>query len=67
MLKLTGISCYQCGIDFQPNPEEIKQWAESGRQFEPTDWLCPDCDFWNDQLDMDMYHREIAERVIREM
>lgn len=37
------IECYICGQEFEPDPEKLKAWAESGENFEPTDWECPDC------------------------
>jgi rubredoxin len=37
------VTCCICGHEFEPNPDEVKAWAESGRQFDPTDWTCPEC------------------------
>ena len=42
---MTGVPCYKCGIEYQPTAEAMRVWAESGRQFEPTDWECPECDW----------------------
>lgn len=38
------VKCYQCGIEFEPEPQRLKEWAESGKNFEPTDWECPNCE-----------------------
>lgn len=38
------MECYICGKLFDPDPERVKAWGESGEDFEPTDWECPDCD-----------------------
>lgn len=35
-----GISCWICGEIFQPDPEQLRVWAESGKPFDPTDWEC---------------------------
>lgn len=45
------IECYLCGEMFEPSPEKIKAWAESGRDFDPTDWECGQCDEDPDQPD----------------
>lgn len=40
--KLT-VTCYACSQPFTPDPIKVKVWADSGRPFDPTDWLCPTC------------------------
>ena len=37
------IPCYKCRVEFEPSKEEIKKFAESDRDFDPTDWECPRC------------------------
>lgn len=37
------VTCYVCGCEFEPTAEEMRAWAESGRNFDPTDWECPHC------------------------
>jgi len=37
------VQCYRCNKVFSPGLDELKQWAESGNPFDPTDWLCDDC------------------------
>lgn len=32
-----------CGAPFEPNPEKVRLWAESGDNFDGTDWTCPAC------------------------
>lgn len=39
-----SVRCWKCKTEFEPSPELIKEWAESGRPFEPTDWECGKCD-----------------------
>lgn len=38
------VKCVMCGKEFEPKPEELKAWAESGADFDPTDWECPACE-----------------------
>jgi hypothetical protein len=40
---MSKVECYQCGQMFEPDPAKVNAWAESGADFEPTDWECPDC------------------------
>ena len=37
------VICFMCGAKFEPRPEKLKEWAESGRDFDPTDWGCKSC------------------------
>ncbi len=37
------VTCFMCGAKFEPRPEKLKEWAESGRDFDPTDWECKTC------------------------
>ncbi len=37
------MTCWICGKEFEPDPERLREWAESGVQFDPTDWECPEC------------------------
>lgn len=37
------VTCFVCGAKFEPRPEKLKEWAESGRDFCPTDWECQAC------------------------
>ena len=37
------VECFMCGAKFEPRPEKLKEWAESGRDFDPTDWECKSC------------------------
>ena len=37
------VECFMCGAKFEPRPEKLKEWAESGRDFDPTDWECKTC------------------------
>lgn len=37
------VECWICGEKFEPDPEKIKAWGESGEDFEPTDWECCGC------------------------
>ena len=37
-------TCYMCGMEFTPDPELVKRWAESDKPYEPTDWECGECD-----------------------
>jgi hypothetical protein len=51
------VPCYLCGEPFEPDPEKLKAWAESGAAFQPDDWECPECaaewDFLDDDEDDD--------------
>ncbi len=38
-----SVKCWKCEEQYQPKPEDLKRWAESGASFEPTDWECPSC------------------------
>ena len=38
------VKCVMCGNEFEPKPEELKAFAESGADFDPTDWECPTCE-----------------------
>jgi len=37
------IPCWMCGKEFEPDSEKLREWAESGRNFDPTDWECSSC------------------------
>ena len=37
------IPCWMCGKEFEPDREKLREWAESGRNFDPTDWECSFC------------------------
>lgn len=37
------VQCCYCQRVFRPNAEKMRLWAESGRQFDPTDWICSEC------------------------
>ena len=37
------MKCYICGEEFVPDPVQVAEWGNSGRDFEPTDWECDDC------------------------
>ena len=37
------VKCYMCGKRFQPDPEQVTAWGNSGRDFDPTDWACKPC------------------------
>lgn len=39
------LACWMCGLEFEPDPERMRAWAESGRTFDPTDWECGQCEF----------------------
>lgn len=57
------VECYLCGETFEPSPERVKAWAESGRDFDPTDWECKRCDDCDEALqafcDYEMAHNEL--------
>jgi len=36
--------CYVCEKSFEPAAEKLKEWADSEREYEPTDWTCPECE-----------------------
>jgi len=38
------VKCVMCGNEFEPKPEELKAWVESGTDFDPTDWECHTCE-----------------------
>jgi len=42
MKQLTAV-CYKCNRNYTPPPAQMKAWAESGRDFDPTDWECGTC------------------------
>lgn len=42
------VQCWQCENMFEPDKEAVKNWAQSGKAFEPTDWECEDCRRAND-------------------
>jgi len=33
-----------CEVEFLPNINNVRAWGNSGRSFDPTDWVCPDCE-----------------------
>lgn len=35
-------TCCHCNMPY-PDPERMQEWGDSGRDYEPTDWECPDC------------------------
>ena len=37
------VNCHLCNEPFQPDPEKVDAWGNSGRPFDPTDWECGDC------------------------
>jgi len=42
------MTCWMCGEDFEPDPERVLEWAESGVAFDRTDWECQKCQqLWN--------------------
>ena len=42
-MKNSQVDCCVCGITFSVSPARLQVWAESGRDFDPTDWECPEC------------------------
>lgn len=38
------MTCYTCGGRYPDNRWRLKEWAESGRWYDPTDWSCPRCE-----------------------
>jgi hypothetical protein len=38
------INCHICNRPYEPDPDKVQAWADSGRRFEPTDWECEECD-----------------------
>lgn len=50
------VKCFMCDAEFEPTKEQLDEWGNSGRPFDPTDWECPDC------LDaLDKYYEGICE------
>lgn len=45
------MKCYICDREFEPDPQQLKAWAESECDFDPTDWECGDCQRMEAQLD----------------
>lgn len=37
------MTCWMCNTDYEEDPERVRAWAESDKNFDPTDWECPDC------------------------
>lgn len=37
------IKCWICEEDFEPTADQLKLWAESKNDFDPTDWECTEC------------------------
>lgn len=37
------VTCWICNKPYEPNPEKVKAWAESGSNFDGADWECPEC------------------------
>mgnify|MGYP001438162848 CR=1 FL=1 len=40
---VSKLPCWCCGKMYEPSSESIKAWAESGHDYDPTDWQCPEC------------------------
>lgn len=38
------VPCWMCGELFQPDPDALRRWVESGRGWMPDDWTCPRCE-----------------------
>ena len=37
------VKCCVCEQLFEPPPDHLRAWGESGRDFDPTDWECEPC------------------------
>jgi hypothetical protein len=37
------VQCCMCGETYHAEPRQILEWGNSGRDWDPTDWVCPDC------------------------
>lgn len=37
------MECYVCGAGYLETYERVTAWAESEREYDPTDWECPAC------------------------
>jgi hypothetical protein len=38
-----AVPCCCCEQIFEPDPQQVEDWGQSGRRFEPTDWVCQAC------------------------
>lgn len=48
--------CVHCGELYTPDKEQVDEWANSGRAYDPTDWECPDC-----LAALDAYYEDLVE------
>lgn len=39
----TVMECGVCGLDYIESSKRVRAWGNSGKPYEPTDWLCQDC------------------------
>jgi hypothetical protein len=39
-----AVPCCCCEELFEPDPQQVDAWGQSGRRFEPTDWVCQACE-----------------------
>lgn len=37
------VNCHLCLQPFEPDPDLVRAWGNSGRSFDPTDWECDAC------------------------
>ncbi len=37
------MTCYKCGRTYMETRSRVREWAESGQPYEPTDWVCWEC------------------------
>jgi hypothetical protein len=55
------VPCCYCEQLFEPDPQQVEDWGQSGRRFEPTDWVCQAC---KDAEEADLERmRQIEERA----
>jgi len=39
----THMTCCACGCVYLETRKKVSRWAESGKPYDPTDWVCPRC------------------------
>lgn len=63
--------CYICGTTFVADPAKMKAWAESGRDYDPTDWECECCRWWEypaaDESDQEALEQYYAEKDAKQI
>jgi len=65
MLGKPTAACYVCGYRFAVDAERLREWAESGRPYDPTDWKCMDCFAAEDAAMNSMYEQGlVSERAM---